>query len=128
MFANTNLGVMNLGFPDVCLTPPLAVPVPYPNITFSVTHIPSIFNFLIGGGLAENLLTQGTVSLGDFTGVLLGVASGTMAGPDRPVLGSFKVMHGPVFATRMTTLNIQNSTNTIGVSLTPAQVRVLLLS
>ncbi|QDQ28507.1 DUF4150 domain-containing protein [Chitinimonas arctica] len=128
MFANTNLGVLNLGFPDVCLTPPLAVPVPYPNLTFSVTHVPSQFNILIGGGLAENLLTQGTVSLGDLAGVLTGVASGTVAGPDRPVLGSIKVLFGAAFATRLTTLTIQNSTNTVGVSLTPAQICVLLLS
>lgn len=128
MFANTWLGVMNLGFPDVCLTPPLAIPVPYPNITFSFFHIPSLFDILIGGGFAENLLTQGTVSLGDFTGVLLGVASGMMAGPDRPILGSFKVIHGAAFATHLTTLNIQNSTNTIGITLTPAQIRVVILS
>ncbi|WP_265583812.1 PAAR-like domain-containing protein [Chitinimonas koreensis] len=76
MFANTNLGVLNLGFPDVCLTPPLAIPIPYPNLTFSFFHIPSFFQLIIGGGLAENILTQGTISLGDFAGVMLGVASG----------------------------------------------------
>lgn len=126
MFANTNLGVMNLGFPDVC-TLPVGVPFPFPNIALSLTHIPSVFHIIIGGGLAENLLTQGTVSMGDLPGVLLGVASGTIAGPDRPLLGSFKTLFGPAFATRLTTLNLQNLTNTVGISLTPAQIRVLLL-
>lgn len=128
MFANTWLGVMNLGFPDVCLTPPLGIPVPYPNIAISFTHIPIVFNILIGGGFAENLLTPGTVSLGDFTGVMLGVASGMIVGPDRPIFGSVKVLHGTAFATHLTTLNIQNNTNTIGITITPAQVRVLILS
>ncbi len=129
MFANTNLGVMSLGFPDVCTTPmfPAPVPIPYPNITFSLTHVPSQFQVIIGGGLAENLLTQGTVSLGDFSGVLLGVASGLDAGPDRPLMGSFKTLFGPVFSTRLTTLGIGNGTNVPMVSLVPVQFRVLLL-
>lgn len=128
MFANINLGVMNLAFPDVCLTPPLAIPIPYPNITFSFTHIPSQFTVIIGGGLAENLLTFGTTSLGDFGGVMGGVASGMVAGPDKPILGSFKTLFGPVFSTRLTSLNLQNLTNIVGVSLTPAQICVLLVS
>lgn len=124
MFANTNLGVLNMGFPDVCLTPPLAIPVPFPNIAMSLTHVPSVFNVLLDCGLAENLLTQGTLSLGD---VGAGVASGIMAGPDHPLLGSFKTIFGVCPATRMTTLNIQNLDNAPGISLTPAQIRVLLL-
>jgi hypothetical protein len=125
MFANTNLGVLNLGFPDVCLTPPLEVPVPYPNLALSFTHIPSVFNVLIDCGLAENLLTEGTVSLGDLGN---GVASGIMCGPDHPLLGSFKTIFGVCFATRLTTLNIQNLDNAPGISLTPAQIRVLLVA
>ncbi|WP_115719795.1 DUF4150 domain-containing protein [Gallaecimonas mangrovi] len=127
MFANTNLGVMNLGFPDVCLTPPFALPIPYPNIALSLTHIPSQFKVIIGGGLAENLLTEGTVSLGDMTGVQTGLISHEVAGQDQPVLGSFKVLYGTAFATRLTSINIQNGINSIGISLTPAQVVTLLL-
>lgn len=127
MFANTNLGVMNLGFPDVCLTPPYALPIPYPNIALSLTHIPSQFKVLIGGGLAENLLTEGTTSLGDTTGVDTGLISHEVAGEDQPVLGSFKVLYGTAFATRLTTVNIQNGINSVGVSLTPAQLVALLL-
>jgi hypothetical protein len=132
MFANTNLGVLNLGFPDVGLVPvgPAVVPTPFPNLAFSTTHVPSVFNVIFGGGLAENLLTNGTVSTGDEAGVLLGVVSHQMDGPDRPFLGSFKTLIGGVFGTRLTTVNGQNGMlpNTVGVSLTPAQVRVILLS
>ena len=61
-------------------------------------------------------------------GVMGGVASGMVAGPDKPILGSFKTLFGPVFSTRLTSLNLQNLTNTVGVSLTPAQICVLLVS
>lgn len=122
MLANNNLGIMNLGFPDVCLTPmPAPVPTPYPNIAFSVTHIPSQINIFIGIGLAENLATTGTISNGDNAGVALGVASGTIMGPDRGVLGSIKVLIAAIPGTRLTGLNIQNSTNCPGFTVIPAQ-------
>jgi hypothetical protein len=124
MFANTNLGVLNLAFPDVCISP-VGIPIPFPNLAVSLTHIPSLFNVIIGGGLAENLLTEGTVSLGDAGA---GVASGMMMGPDHPLLGSFKTIFGVCLATRLTTLTIQNLDNAPGISLTPAQIRVLLVS
>lgn len=129
MFANTNLGVMNFAFPDVCLTPTPAgpIPIPYPNIALSTTHVPSVVNVLIGGGLAENLMTAGTVSNGDNAGVAMGVASGMVMGPDRPMLGSFKTLIGGAPATRLTTMTIQNSTNAPGMSLTPSQFKLLLL-
>ena len=63
MFGNTNLGVMNLGFPDVCLTPIIVpVPIPYPNIAISLTHIPSQFNVFMSVGLGQNMATTGTIS------------------------------------------------------------------
>ena len=104
MFANNSLGVLNLFIvPDVCKTPLLVpVPIPYPNLTFSFFHIPSVFNVLFGIGLAENLTTQGTISLGDQPGVLGGLLSNIFMGPDRYILGSFKVLVGGIFATRLT--------------------------
>ena len=36
MFANTQMGGVDTGFPDVCLTPIIVpVPIPYPNISMS---------------------------------------------------------------------------------------------
>lgn len=131
MFANNNLSVMNFGFPDVCNVPTPAgpVPTPFPNIAMSATHIPSVLNILMGPGLAENLLTTGTVSNGDQGGVAMGVASGMIMGPDRYFLGSLKTFHGVAPATRLTSLTGQNgpSPNIPGMSLTPGQVSVLLL-
>ena len=131
MFANTNLCVINFAFPDVCLvpTPVGPVPIPFPNIVITISHIPSQACVIIGGGLAENLVTQGTLSNGDEPGVNLGVVSGMEIGPDRYLMGSFKVAMGGVFATRLTSVVGQNGMigNTIGMSITPSQVCVMVL-
>lgn len=132
MFATNSIGAMNMfTVPDICKTPIVVpVPIPYPNITFSVMHIPSVFNLMFGIGLAENLLTSGTISLGDQPGVLGGLISQIFMGPDRYILGSFKVLAGGIFATRMTSLVGMNGMpfNTIGMTLLPGQFRVILLS
>jgi hypothetical protein len=131
MFANTILCVINFAFPDVCLvpTPVGPIPIPFPNIAISITHIPSQFNVIIGCGLAENLVTQGTISNGNEPGVNLGVVSGMEIGPDRYFLGSFKVCIGGVFASRLTSLVGQNGmiSNMVGLSITPSQVCVMVL-
>ncbi len=131
MFANTSLCVLNFAFPDVCQVPTPAgpVPTPFPNFALSITHIPSQFVVVIGGGLAENLLTQGTISNGDEPGVALGVVSGTVMGPDRYFLGSFKVIIGCAFVTRLTSLTGQNGLigNMVGMSITPSQICVIVL-
>ena len=131
MFANISLAVMNFAFPDVCLTPtPVGpIPIPYPNIAISITHIPSQTTVVISAGLAENTLTQGTISNGDEAGAATGVASGMFIGPDRYFLGSFTVMFGAIFGMRLTSLTGQNGMmpNMVGISLTPSQIRVILL-
>lgn len=132
MFANVNLGVMNFAFPDVCNVPTPAgpIPTPFPNIAVSFTHVPSQFQVIIGGGLAENLLTTGTISNGDQAGLAMGLVSGLIMGPDRPITCSLKTFYGGIPATRLTSLQGQNGMmpNMVGASLTPAQVRVLLIS
>ena len=132
MFATNSIGAMNLfTVPDVCKTPIVVpVPIPYPNITFSFWHIPSVFKLMFGIGLAENLLTNGTISLGDQPGVLGGIISNVFMGPDRYLLGSFKVLAAGIFATRMTSLVGMNGMpfNTIGMAVLPGQFRVILLS
>jgi hypothetical protein len=131
MFATNSVSAMSLfTVPDVCKTPLLVpVPLPYPNITFSFMHIPSVFNVLFGIGFAENLTTEGTISLGDQPGVLGGILSQVFMGPDRYLLGSFKVLVSGIFATRLTSLCGMNGLpfNTVGMSILPAQFRVLLL-
>lgn len=121
---------MNLGFPDVCLTPtPVGpIPIPYPNIGMSATHVPNVLNQFAVVMPCHNMLTQGTISNGDNAGVNMGVASGLVMGPDRNIMGSVKVFRQCMPATKMLSPTIQNSTNCPGVSLTPSQIKLLILA
>lgn len=130
MFANTQMMGMDLGFPDVCLTPagPAVVPIPYPNIAMGPTAIPSQFIVLIEAMPAHNLGTTTPLTNGDNAGVATGVASGTLMGPSRHLTGAFTVLYGGMPATRLTSMSLQNSTNAPGARLVPSQVKVLLLA
>jgi hypothetical protein len=132
MFVNTNLGVFNFAFPDVCFVPVLGVPVPtpFPNIALSFADIPAQFEVIVGGGLAENLITIGALSNGDQVGAEGGVVSHLIMGQFRALLGSFKVFMGCIPCTHMLGIVGQNGLlpNMVGVSLSPAQVTVLVFS
>lgn len=128
MFANTQMMGMDLGFPDVCLTPPVPVPVPYPNIALSPMGVPAAYNVLFMCTPAHNLATTIVMTNGDNTGVMLGVASGSVMGPSRHVTAAFTVLVAGLPATRMTSVAIQNSTNCPGMRIVPSQVKVLLLA
>lgn len=130
MFANAQMGGVDLAFPDVCLTPTPAgpVPVPYPNVTVGAMAIPNVPNILFGGTPAHNMATTIPMSNGDNAGVNLGVASGTVMGPCRHLTGAFSVLVKGMPATRLTSISLQNSTNAPGARLVPSQTKVLLLA
>ncbi|MCA9605052.1 MAG: DUF4150 domain-containing protein [Myxococcales bacterium] len=130
MFANSQMMGMDLGFPDVCLTPTPAgpVPIPYPDIAMGPTAIPGqvkVFNFFTP---AHNMATTIPLTNGDNTGVATGVASGMVMGPARHLTAAFTCLVGGTPATRMTSVALQNSTNCPGVRIVPSQPRVLLLA
>jgi hypothetical protein len=133
MFANSNGPIpgTNFAFPDVCKTPvgPAVVPIPYPNVTMSPTKIPSQFSTFLTCMPAQNLMSVGTVSMGDQPGVLLGVMSQMFMAMDRCHLGSFKTLIGTAFASRVTSLSGQNglSPNAVGATISPSQVTTILL-
>ncbi|KYF77205.1 type VI secretion protein [Sorangium cellulosum] len=131
MFVNTQMGGVNTGFPDVCLTPappaPAPVPVPYPNIATGVMGTPAVYNVLTSCAPTHNLGTVIPLSNGDNAGVATGVASGTVMGPCRHVTGSFTVLVGGMPLTKLTSMSIQNSTNCPGMRVAPSQVTVLSL-
>ncbi len=131
MFANSMMGGMNLGFPDVCKTPtPVGpIPIPYPNMSMGMTRVPPCFKVFMGGTPAHNMSTMGTISNGDNVGVAGGVASQMVMGPDRHLMGSFTVLVGGMPATKMTSMTGQNgmSLNVPGASLVPSQFKVLIL-
>lgn len=129
MFANSQMMGMDLGFPDVCLTPtPAPVPIPYPNIAAGPMGVPAAYNVLFMATPAHNMSTTIPLTNGDNAGVNMGVASGMVMGPSRPVTGAFTVLVGGMPATRLTSMNLQNSTNCPGVRLVPSQLKVLLLA
>lgn len=133
MFANCQAGGMNLGFPDVCLTPILVpVPIPYPNIAMGPMAMPltAALQVMITAMPAHNLATIIMLSMGDNAGINLGLLSGFVMGPSRWLIGSFSVLMGGMPATKLTSMSGQNglSLNAPGVSLVPSQVKVLVMS
>ncbi len=132
MFANTQLGAMNFGFPDVCNTPvpPVVVPIPYPNLSTSMMGVPAVYNCFIGFTPAQNLLTTVPMSNGDNAGLALGVASALVMGPTRHVLGSFTCLIGCMPATKLTSISGHNgmSMNVPGLSVFPSQFQTVILT
>lgn len=123
---------MDLGFPDVCLTPaPPAppIPVPYPNIANGPMGVSAVYNVLMSCMPVHNLGTVIPLTSGDNAGVGMGVASGTVMGKCQAVTGAFTVLIGGKPVTRMTSMSMANSTNCpTSVRLAPSQVSVLILA
>ena len=129
MFANTQMMGMDMGFPDVCLTPavPAPIPIPYPNIAMGPTASPSQTKVLVMGMPMHNMGTTTPLTNGDNAGVATGVASGTVMGPSRHVIGSFTTLVVGMPATRLTSMTIQNNTNVPGCRIVPSQPKVIIL-
>jgi hypothetical protein len=130
MFANTQLAGIDMGFPDVCLTPTPAgpVPVPYPNIAAGPMGVPAVYNVLFMCAPAHNMATIVPLTNGDNAGLALGVASGTVMGPSRHLTAAFSVLVGGMPATRLSSVSLQNSTNCPGARIVPSQTKVLILA
>lgn len=130
MFANTQMMGMDLGFPDVCLTPTPAgpVPIPYPNIAMTPTAVPAQVKVMYMFTPAHNMACTTVMTNGDNAGVATGVASGTVMGPRRHVTASFTTLISGMPGTRMTSVGIGNNTNCPGAKVVPSQVRVIVLA
>jgi hypothetical protein len=132
MFANTQLSGVDMGFPDVCLTPappaPAPVPIPYPNITAGPMGVNAVYKVLFMAAPVHNMGTTIPMTNGDNAGLATGVASGTVMGPSRHLTGAFTCLIGGMPVTRVTSVSLQNSTNCPGVRLVPSQVKVLVLA
>lgn len=133
MFANCSLSGMQFGFPDVCLTPTPAgpIPIPYPNMAMLPMALPptTSLKHLISMLPAHNMGTTVPMSNGDNAGVAGGVASGMMMGPARNTMGSVKVFTGGMPATKWLSPALQNGTNCpTGMTLAPSQCKVMIMS
>ena len=132
MFQNTFFPAIHFAFPDVCNTPTPAgpVPIPYPNIALTSTSIPTVCNQFIQAMPIHNLMTMAYISNGDNPGVLGGVASGMVMGPERHILGSFKVFSTAFPVVKMLMPTEQNGPmgNMVGATLSPSQLKVMVLT
>ncbi len=130
MFANTTLAGMSFAFPDVCLTPTPAgpVPIPYPNISQNPLGVPPVPNVIFAGAPVHNMNTIVPMSQGDEAGTATGVASGTVMGPRRCITAAFTFIVGGAPITRLTSMTMQNSTNIVGAQIVPSQTKVLVLT
>jgi carboxyl-terminal processing protease len=90
MLPASNSGVgMNIGFPDVCVTPvgPVPVPIPYPNMAMNVMAVPFAPNVLISFMPGINMGAETPITLGDQAGV-----ESPFMGPGRYTMGNPTVM------------------------------------
>ncbi len=127
MFANAQAGGMDFGIPDVCLTPPVPEPIPYPNFAMGPMGVPAAYNVLFGGTPSHNLSTIIPLTLGDQPGVELGVMSGEDMGTSDRLTAMFTCLTDGIPATRLTSIGLHNGTNCPGVRIVPSQPVVLLL-
>lgn len=124
---------MDMGFPDVCLTPTPAgpIPIPYPDIAMSATTAPVVPTVLIDCMPGINLMSKGLMSNGDEAGTAGGVVSHLIDGQTQYMVGCFTILVGGAPAQRLTSVTGQNTVgcmpNAPGVCLAPSQVTVLTL-
>ncbi len=113
---------MSMAMPDVCKTPPFAIPVPYPNIANNALAIPGYMTIMINCMPELNMASQYALSNGDEAGAMGGVVSGIIVGIGRPVMGSVCYFVGGMPSWRTIAPTIQNIANAPGISMVPSQV------
>ncbi len=122
---------MDMAFPDVCKTPPLAIPIPYPDMSFSATSSPMATNILVECTPALHQMSEGLVSVGDDAGVMLGLVSEDISGETAYEVGCFTIFNEGIPAQRLTSVTGQNAIgllpNAPGICICPSQTTVLAL-
>jgi hypothetical protein len=124
MFANTQLAGIDMGFPDVCLTPTPAgpVPIPYPNIAAGPMGVPAVYNVLFMCAPAHNMGTivpLTNASMAELRSSELAQGTG-LFNLTRQLGGSLGIA---VMATLLTRFSLQNSTNCPGARVVLSQTR-----
>ncbi len=128
MFANTLGSAVALGPGDVCLTPPVPVPVSYENVASNPQGVNPVWNVIVGGAPVFNMNTIVGSTSGDDPGVAGGVGSGTVMGTSQHITGSNSVLIGGAPVTRLTDQTQQNNGNVVGSQATPSQLKLLVLA
>ena len=121
MFISTFGPGMSNGMPDICMTPPFAIPAPFPNIASNMLVLPGYFTIMINCMPELNVSSMYLITNGDEAGTMGGVASGTIMGLGRCLLPSTAVFIAGIPVWRSTALTLQNITNAPGVTSVPSQ-------
>lgn len=127
MFVCTFGQGMAMGMPDVCKTPPFAVPAPFPNVGNNAMAVPSYFTICINAMPELTLTGMHAVTQGDEAGVMGGVVSQCIMGPARPLMGSQAVFVGGIPVWRLSDPTLHNISNAPGVTSVPSQQTKLVL-
>jgi hypothetical protein len=128
MFANTLGAGLDFAFADVCLTPPIPVPIPYGNEASSPNGVNPVWNVVVGGAPVFNMSTIIGSTSGDDAGVAGGVSSGTVMGISQHITGATTVLIGGAPVTRLTDQTQQNNANVVGSRVAPSQIKLLVLA
>lgn len=119
---------MSMAVPDVCMTPPFAIPAPFPNMGNNAMAVPAYFTIMILGQPELNMGSMYAITNGDEGGTMGGVASGVFCGLGRPLMGSMVYNVGGMPSWRVTAPTLQNLTNAPGVSSVPSQTLKVVMS
>ena len=123
MLPASNRGVgMNIGFPDVCLTPPVAAPIPYPNFGLNVLAAPFAVNVFLAMMPALNLASKIVMTMGDEPGVM---------GPWIKMMGAYIMGNPIIMIDGLPGINLlcpttgNNMNDALGAVLVPSATNVL---
>jgi carboxyl-terminal processing protease len=123
MLPASNAGAgMNVGFPDVCLTPvgPVPAPVPYPNLAENAEAVPFAENVLVSFVPGLNMGAEIPMTLGDQAGV-----DSPFGGPGRYTVGNPTVLINALPAINLTCPTTGNDfINGLGAVLVPSVTNV----
>jgi hypothetical protein len=125
LFPNTLGSAIALGPGDVCLTPPVPVPVAYVNVASNPDGVNPVWNVIVVGAPVFNMNTIVGSTSGDDPGVAGGVSSGTVMGISQHITGAMTVLVGGAPVTRLTDQAQQNNANVVGSQATPSQTKLL---
>ncbi len=125
MLPASNKGVgMNIGFPDVCLTPvgPAVVPIPYPNIALNAMAVPFSPVVKVTMMPALNMGSKIPMTMGDEPGV---------AHPMYKQMGAYTMGNPIVYVDKLPAINLlcpttgNNMNDGLGAVLVPSVTNVL---
>jgi len=107
---------LSVAFPDVCLTPSPAgpIPIPYPNVARSADVADGVTSVKVDGAMPATKDARYSRSSGDEAGVTGGVASGCNRGAATFLLYSFDVSFDGEGVCRLGDPLFHNGKNTLG--------------